>query len=68
VPRPSPRALKLTSFADGVVRVHIDEPKHPRFAVQDVLVAGVGALFSQRYFGYSRYCVVVARERGRLER
>ena len=28
-------ALKLTCYADGVVRVHIEEPKKPRYAVPE---------------------------------
>ena len=34
----TPLSLKLTCYADGVVRVHVDDPNKPRFAVQDVLV------------------------------
>ena len=31
-------SLRLTSYADGVVRVFVDDPEKPRYAVPDVLV------------------------------
>ena len=38
---PQALSLRLTAYADGVVRVHVDEPKAPRYAVPDVLVDGL---------------------------